>query len=151
MSTKFYNRASYRTSGTAGEQALACPKSMFGSNNGSIRRDEGPHARHALSRVGTKLKQTANVKSTTVSNNHQCYIVLQCCGYMAVAWLVVQASKGPVALGQTWSARVTINLSELKLHCSRPTYSNCTDSGSPMVLRIWYPLQVFDHLSGIDT
>ena len=29
MGTKIYNRASYCTSGTAGEQALACPKSMF--------------------------------------------------------------------------------------------------------------------------
>ena len=29
IGTKIYNRELYRTSGTPGEQALACPKSMF--------------------------------------------------------------------------------------------------------------------------
>ena len=69
------------------------------------------------------LKQIVKAKSTTVSNNHRYYNVLrvQCCGYMAVVWLGVQASKILVVLSQTWSARVTINLSGLKLHCSRPT------------------------------
>ena len=63
MNTKIYNHALYRTPGTPGEQALACPKSMFQQDGDACLKAEAREARFfCIAELTTISRPRASVR-----------------------------------------------------------------------------------------